>query len=207
MSGLRERRRQETLVQIRTAALELFRRKGYHAVTTREVAELAEVGTGTLFLYARDKDELVLLAYDEVVAAGIDALLAFRPTSGGLLAQLLHVYGGIIEMFAADADNLGAYLRALQSIKHAGGHFQRAADRHERLVSAVATVIAEAQQAGAVESTIDPTLASRNFHALFSAALARSMRTGEVAPALAALEASFALQMRALTRTDPGGTP
>jgi AcrR family transcriptional regulator len=201
VAGLRQRRKDEKLTQIRAAALALFRRKGFHSVTTREVAEAADIGTGTLFTYARDKDELVLLAYGPVLAAAIATLIDSCPNGAALLDRLVHLYGGIIDIFTENPENLGAYLRAMQFAKHAGGHNQDAVERHHHLVSTVGEWIIDAQHSGSVDANVDPALASRNFHALFSAALAAALREPEPAASRAELHASFALQMRALIPT------
>lgn len=66
--GRRERAKREKLSRICRAALEAFRLRDFEGATTREIAEAADVGVGTLFLYARDKRELLVLVYEGAVA-------------------------------------------------------------------------------------------------------------------------------------------
>jgi AcrR family transcriptional regulator len=73
--GRRERGKLDKRRRIREATRETFRRKGYEAATTREIAELADVAIGTLFAYARDKRELLLM----VVNDDREALPQFEP--------------------------------------------------------------------------------------------------------------------------------
>lgn len=61
--GLRERNKREKRARIRKAARELFEKKGFEGATAREICRRARVGTGTLFLYVRDKRELAFLAF------------------------------------------------------------------------------------------------------------------------------------------------
>jgi len=56
--GVRERNKAERRRRIKEAALAAFTEKGYDRATTREIAKLAGVAQGTLFLYARDKRDL-----------------------------------------------------------------------------------------------------------------------------------------------------
>lgn len=63
--GLRERGKTERLRRITEAAKEVFLRDGYEAATTRSIAELAEVGTGTVFSYVRDKRDLLFLILND----------------------------------------------------------------------------------------------------------------------------------------------
>ncbi len=61
--GLRERNKREKLIRIRRAARQLFERKGFEGATAREICRRAGIGTGTLFLYVRDKRELLFLVF------------------------------------------------------------------------------------------------------------------------------------------------
>lgn len=60
-AGRRERNKQLKLDRITAAARELFAERGVDEVTTQEIADKADIGTGTLFLYAKTKGELLLL--------------------------------------------------------------------------------------------------------------------------------------------------
>jgi AcrR family transcriptional regulator len=60
MSGLRQRKKEQTRLRIAEVALRLFDERGYDAVTVSEVAEAAGVAKVTLFSYFPTKDCLVL---------------------------------------------------------------------------------------------------------------------------------------------------
>jgi AcrR family transcriptional regulator len=75
--GLREYNRREKRGRIREAAREVFCRRGYLDATTRDIAARARVANGTLFRYARDKRELLLM----VINDDLEALQAHK-TSG-----------------------------------------------------------------------------------------------------------------------------
>ncbi len=63
--GRREANKRDKLLRIRRAARDVFLRKGYEDATLREIADGADVAFGTLFLYAKDKQDLLLLLFDE----------------------------------------------------------------------------------------------------------------------------------------------
>ena len=75
--GLRERNKQQKFDRIKKAASELFARHGVDEVTTSQIASRAGVGSGTIFLYAKSKGELLLLVqnahYVDALAEGISA--------------------------------------------------------------------------------------------------------------------------------------
>lgn len=47
------------------AAVKVFAQKGFHATKMQDIADLADVGKGTLYEYFKTKDELFLAVYDK----------------------------------------------------------------------------------------------------------------------------------------------
>ncbi|MCZ4520044.1 helix-turn-helix domain containing protein [Rhodococcus ruber] len=109
----RERNKQDKLARITAAARDLFLERGIDDVTTQEIAEKADIGTGTLFLYAKTKGELLLLVqnstYGEALARGrIDAARA-KDTLGAVMA----VVRPVVECNRKQVDNGRTYLREI----------------------------------------------------------------------------------------------
>ncbi|MFC9552739.1 TetR family transcriptional regulator [Rhodococcus sp. NPDC056960] len=75
--GLRERRREQTNVEISETALTLFERNGVEATTVGQIAQTAGVSQRTFFRYFATKEEAALRdhwAFEAVVASGLDQL-------------------------------------------------------------------------------------------------------------------------------------
>ena len=66
--GRRERNKQAKLDRIVAAAGELFAEYGVDDVTTQQIADKADIGAGTLFLYAKSKGELLLMVQNSSYA-------------------------------------------------------------------------------------------------------------------------------------------
>ena len=69
VDGLRTRNKLEKLRRIREAAQNLFVAKGFDDTTMREIATRAGIGLGTIFLYAKNKRDLLFLTINEPLQA------------------------------------------------------------------------------------------------------------------------------------------
>lgn len=111
--GRRERNKQHKLDRITAAALELFSEHGVDDVTTQQIADKADIGTGTLFLYAKTKAELLLLVQNSTYA---DALVKGRADAEGIpdvLEAVMAIVRPVVECNRKQVDNGRTYLREL----------------------------------------------------------------------------------------------
>ncbi|HEX2910010.1 MAG TPA: TetR/AcrR family transcriptional regulator [Chloroflexia bacterium] len=166
-AGLRERNKQQKLERIKQAAWQLFREKGYDATTTREIAEVAQVGTGTLFLYARDKQELLLLVYYETIESLIEEAFATLPEKADLLTRLMHIFSFFMNFYARDIDTAREYVRNLSFQKNLAGQRLRAVEQIQRFSARLAELIEQAKVSGEVAPDTDSGQAAINFFGLY----------------------------------------
>jgi AcrR family transcriptional regulator len=85
MSGLRETKKRRTRGAIAQAAADLFRERGFAAVTIDDVARAADVSRQTVFNYFPTKEQMLFDRQDEVGAALL-ALVHGRPDGASLIA-------------------------------------------------------------------------------------------------------------------------
>ena len=111
--GRRERNKQEKLDRIVAAASELFAEHGVDEVTTQQVADKADIGTGTLFLYAKTKGELLLLVQNAKYAEALEQGRADAETVPGVLDAVLAIVRPIVECNRIQIDNGRTYLREM----------------------------------------------------------------------------------------------
>jgi AcrR family transcriptional regulator len=111
--GRRERNKQQKLERITAAAGELFAEHGIDEVTTQQIAERADIGTGTLFLYAKSKGELLLLVqnshYSESLERGVRDAEGITDTVDAVMA----VVRPIVECNRTQIENGRTYLREM----------------------------------------------------------------------------------------------
>jgi AcrR family transcriptional regulator len=108
----REQSRAEKETRIREAAAQLFEEHGFQGTTTSAVAERANVAKGTLFLYARTKEELVGLVFKERIRRALDRAFAnLEETS--IEGEASQIFGIFFNVYASAPDLARVYIRAL----------------------------------------------------------------------------------------------
>ncbi|BAS11227.1 tetr family transcriptional regulator protein [Arthrobacter sp. Hiyo4] len=111
--GRRERNKQDKLDRITAAARELFSEHGVDDVTTQQIADKADIGTGTLFLYAKNKAELLLLVQNSSYA---DALVKGKTAADAIpdvFEAVMAIVRPVVECNRVQIDNGRTYLREI----------------------------------------------------------------------------------------------
>ncbi len=125
--GLRERNKREKLERITASARELFRSKGFDETTAREICERARIGTGTLFLYVRDKRELLFLCFEADARRLFAEGRAEAVRTVGLVPQLMCLFRRFIGVLrrrprALEGDRSRALLPTARTRRHRPAH-------------------------------------------------------------------------------------
>lgn len=102
--GRRERNKLAKQSRIIAAARELFRAQGYTETTTSQIAEVADVGTGTLFLYVRSKEDLLVLVFRDEMIAAARQLFATLPEKSAPVDQMMSVFEGMYDYHGQDPE-------------------------------------------------------------------------------------------------------
>lgn len=105
--GRRELNKADKQRRIYAAARDLFSRRGYSSVTTQEVADRAEVGTGTLFRYAQSKGELLCMVANEEFRAMVETV----PGTGDPVDDLVTLCEPLLVALDRQPENIAAYHR------------------------------------------------------------------------------------------------
>ena len=112
-AGRRERNKQNKLERITAAAGELFAKHGVDDVTTQQIADKADIGTGTLFLYAKTKGELLLLVQNSTYAEALAQGKAAAESIPDALGAVMAIVRPVVECNRTQIDNGRTYLREI----------------------------------------------------------------------------------------------
>ncbi|MBO9706173.1 MAG: TetR/AcrR family transcriptional regulator, partial [Arthrobacter sp.] len=111
--GRRERNKQQKLDRITAAAAELFAQHGVDEVTTQQIADKADIGTGTLFLYAKTKGELLLLVQNAHYTEALERGRSDAASAPDTLEAVMSIVRPIVECNRVQVDNGRTYLREM----------------------------------------------------------------------------------------------
>lgn len=111
--GRRERNKQAKLDRITAAACELFAVHGIDEVTTQQIADKADIGTGTLFLYAKSKGELLLLVQNSSYADALVRGKAAAEAIPDVLEAVMAMVRPVVECNRTQIENGRTYLREI----------------------------------------------------------------------------------------------
>lgn len=159
----RERRKEQTLRQIEEAGWRLFRTRGYEATSTREIAEAADIASGTLFNYFPEKRSLLIhlmqREIDEALERAFDTMVAST-----LEQQLLHVFDALTRCYARERRLSRVFVKELLFTD--GDQRAEAAAWTFAIVKRIAGLVRASQRRGELDPAIEPIEAAQQ---LFSA--------------------------------------
>lgn len=164
--GRRERNKQEKLDRILAAARDLFAAKGFAETTTQEIAERADIGTGTLFLYAKTKEDLLIMVFkDEMIETSRTAFRKVSPATP-LVDQLMQVFGAMVAYHNRDVPLARALIREITILS--GPERREDVRSLMRIIySGIGDLIAGARDRERLRSDIDPMLAGESLFGIY----------------------------------------
>jgi AcrR family transcriptional regulator len=158
-----ERNKRDKRERIMRAARELFRKHGFQRTTISEIAERADVGKGTLFLYARSKEELLVMFFREDVGRSMDRGFNTVPDAP-LIEQVMHVFGVMLEQ---NRRNLDLGRTFVKEVPFVGGDRHAIAEVMSGFYDRMSMLIERAQARGEVAPAIAPRALAHNLFALY----------------------------------------
>jgi AcrR family transcriptional regulator len=164
--GRRERNKLEKRARIVGAARALFATQGFSETTTSQIAEAAGIGTGTLFLYARTKEDLLFLVFkDEMLETAQDS---FRnlPQDAGSVDQLMQVFDRMVDYHERDVALTRILLREIIT-PGADAREDELDELMGAIYSGFAQLVRKGQAAGRIPDRHDPDLTGRSIFAIY----------------------------------------
>ena len=145
--------------RILDAAVRVFARKGLYLTRVSEVAKAAGVADGTIYLYFKSKDDLLVSLFEhriERLLTYMDTELPRVASATYKLQRIIELQLGLLEGERDLAEVVTVILRQSTKLMK-----EYAAPKFTAYFDAIAKVIAEGQASGELRADISPHLAAR----------------------------------------------
>jgi TetR/AcrR family fatty acid metabolism transcriptional regulator len=164
--------------RILLAAVKVFAKNGFYATRVSEVAKAAGVADGTIYLYFRSKDEILLSLFEDRVERLLSYMkveLAKLPGASAKFRRVIELQLGLLEGERDLAEVITVILR--QSTKLLK---EFAAPKFTSYLDAIAKIVSEGQADGEFRKDVSPHLVARaTFGALDGIALTWALGRAE----------------------------
>lgn len=145
--------------RILRAATRVFARKGFYATRVSEVAKAAGVADGTIYLYFKSKDELLISLFEDRVERLLETMrrdIARLESPEAKLRRIIELQLGLLDEERDLAEVITVSLRQSTRLLR-----QYAAPKFTAYLETIASVVAEGQKIGAFRSDVVPFDAAR----------------------------------------------
>ena len=162
----RERKKIQAQALLTDAAMKLFMEKGFEHTTVAEIADMADLATGTFYNYFQSKEDVIrqaLAARMTEIETEFEAITASTQTSAEKIIRLAHVTGQIFESNKKMA-GLVSKLPPISAPPH-GSNFKRI----------LVAIIQEGQQNGELNQSISIDVICEAFMAMIQSALSSKL--------------------------------
>ncbi len=141
------------------AAVHVFARKGYHGATVAAIAKRARVADGTIYLYFRNKEDILVSLFDEVMAKHIAAARVELARAKTAPEKLRMVAAHHLKLFSGNPDLAVVFQVELRQSTTFMERFS--ASWLQDYFALLQEVIAEGQRAGSIRAELPRKLATK----------------------------------------------
>lgn len=147
--------------RILQAAIKVFARNGFYNSKVSEIAKEAAVADGTIYLYFKNKDDILISLFEEEMGKAIENMKEEIDKEEDLLDKLKRF--AVVQLNSKkDNPDLAAIMEVelRQSSKFMKEYVNRKFIEYLKIIS---SIIREGQKGGIIKKGIDPTIVSRAF--------------------------------------------
>jgi TetR/AcrR family fatty acid metabolism transcriptional regulator len=155
------RRTQDKRTRILQAAVKVFARKGYFGARVSEIAKQAAVADGTIYLYFKSKEDILVSLFDEVMAEHIEQARQELAHVEGVAPRLLVIAERHLRLLGSNRDLAVVFQVELRQSTKFMERFS-ASWLHDYF-SILTDVIEEGQREGRLHGDLPVKIASKAF--------------------------------------------
>jgi AcrR family transcriptional regulator len=151
------------------ASRTLFTANGFDETTVQQIANAADIGAGTLFLYVADKSELLLLIFHEVIEEELVRATELLNKKGKLTSSVVAFFTQLISLYEKDLRLSRVYIR--EFLFHEGQLRAQLDEQNSRIIQCLQARILIAQERGEVSNDLEAPVIALHMYALYHSTL------------------------------------
>jgi TetR/AcrR family fatty acid metabolism transcriptional regulator len=155
--------------RILKAAIRVFAKNGFYATRVSEIAKAAGVADGTIYLYFKNKDDLLITIFEEGIQQLLSILRAVAQSEGPFdrrITRIIELQLGLLEEQRDLAEVITVNLRQSSRLLK-----QYAAPLFMQYIDVIAGVVRDGQTHGAFRTDINPRVVARSLFGALDAIL------------------------------------
>jgi TetR/AcrR family fatty acid metabolism transcriptional regulator len=156
----RGRRSSDKRERILRAAIKVFARSGFYSTRVNEIAKAAGVADGTIYLYFKNKEHVLISIFEDRISEGLATLSREVAEADGFEAKLRCVIDLQLGLFASErdfAEVITVNLRQSSTLLK-----QYARPLFAQYLGLIASIVQEGQESGEVREELNPQLVARS---------------------------------------------
>jgi len=147
----RERDRLQRRLDILQAAEIVFSRKGYHDASIEEIARAAEYGTGTVYLYFKDKEALYAELVEDKIRGMVEHIERAAAGASDPIEALRCVVRARMEFFDRNREFFRIYMNVRTEMgRPKGGKWEHIVRLRDRYIELITRLVRAAQRRGLI---------------------------------------------------------
>ncbi len=155
--------------RILKAAIKVFAKKGFYATRVSEIAKAAGVADGTIYLYFKNKDDVLITIFEDGLKQLLEILQRVAESDESFesrVTRIIELQLGLLEDQRDLAEVITVNLRQSSRLLK-----QYAAPLFMQYIDVIAGVIREGQEAGAFRQDLNPRVVARSLFGALDAIL------------------------------------
>ena len=155
--------------RILKAAIKVFAQNGFYATRVSEIAKVAGVADGTIYLYFKNKDDVLITIFEEGIGRLLTILREVAESDEPFenrVTRIIELQLGLLEEQRDLAEVITVNLRQSSRLLK-----QYAAPLFMQYIEVIAGVVREGQEAGAFRQDLNPRVVARSLFGAIDAIL------------------------------------
>lgn len=169
VTSRRERAKADKRRRIVEASRNLFARNGYEGTTVQQIADEADIAVGTLFLYVRDKSDLLMLLFSERMEEAVADARRFLDDKRPLKRSLVRFFERLMHFYEENPElSLLFWRELLLSPPESRARVDQITGS---VIEALRDRVEIAKARLEIASDVDPSIAALHLYAIFHATI------------------------------------